>query len=96
MSETDSISFAAIIQKEGQFIFVAIPFAPRVVWGAKPRYRVRGSIDGIAVQGTLGVLSQDYFLRLSGAWLHTSGIALGTHVHVQLACTREPHDDERV
>lgn len=96
MSETDSISFATMIQKEGKFLFVAIPFVPRAVWGARPRYRVRGSINGIAVQGTLGAFGQDYFLRVSGAWLQNSGIALGTHVDVQLSCAREPHDDGRV
>jgi hypothetical protein len=85
MNETDSISFHAIIQKEGKFIFVAIPFVPRDVWGAKPRYHVRGIINGMTVRGTLGVFGQEYFLRLSVAWLRNSGIALDAHVIVQLS-----------
>ena len=85
MSETNQISFNAIIQKEGNFIFVAIPFSPREVWGSKPRYSVAGDINGIAVRGTLGALGQDYFLRLGAAWMRDSGIELGTNVSVRLS-----------
>jgi hypothetical protein len=49
---------ASIIQKEGKFIFVAIPFSPREVWGSKPRYSVAGDINGIAVRGTPGALAR--------------------------------------
>ena len=79
-------SFDAIIQEEGSFTFVAIPFSPREVWGAKPRYKVTGTINGISVRGTLGALGQDYFLRLGKAWLRESGIAVGENVRVQLSC----------
>ena len=85
MSETNQKSFKAIIQKEGNFIFVAIPFSPREVWGSKPRYSVAGDINGIAVRGTLGALGQDYFLRLGAAWMRDSGIELGTNVSVRLS-----------
>jgi hypothetical protein len=85
MSETNQKSFNAIIQKEGKFIFVAIPFSPREVWGSKPRYSVAGDINGIAVRGTLGALGQDYFLRLGAAWMRDSGIELGTNVSVRLS-----------
>ena len=85
MSETDQKFFDAIIQKEGNFIFVAIPFSPREVWGAKPRYYVAGDINGIAVRGTLGALRQDYFLRLGAAWVRNSGIELGANVSVRLS-----------
>ena len=85
MSETNQKSFGAIIQKEGSFTFVAIPFLPREVWGAKPRYHVTGTINGIAVRGTLGALGQDYFLRLGAAWMRDSGIELGSNVTMQLS-----------
>jgi hypothetical protein len=85
MSETDVISFPAIIQKEGNFIFVAIPFVPTVVWGKRPRYKVHGWINGVSVRGTLGVFGQEYFLRLSVAWVRSSGIEPGATVIVQLA-----------
>jgi hypothetical protein len=85
MSEKDQRSFDAIIQQEGKFTFVAIPFSPREVWGARPRYSVMGTINGISVRGTLGALGQDYFLRLSAAWMRDSGIELGTNVMVRLS-----------
>jgi hypothetical protein len=85
MSETNQESFDAIVQKEGSFTFVAIPFSPRKVWGAKPRYYVAGTINGVSVRGTLGALGQDYFLRLGAAWMHDSGIELGTNVSVRLS-----------
>lgn len=91
MSETNQKSFDAIVQKEGSFTFVAIPFSPREVWGAKPRYHVTGAINGISVRGTLGALGQDFFLRLGAAWMRDSGIELGENVNVQLSL-EGPHE----
>jgi hypothetical protein len=85
MSEMGQRSFDAIIQKEGSFTFIAIPFLPREVWGAKPRFRVTGTINGIPVRGTLGALGQDYFLRLGAKWMQDSGIELGGNVSVRLS-----------
>ena len=85
MSETKQKTFDAIVQKEGSFIFVAIPFSPREVWGAKPRYSVAGTINGILVRGTLGILGQDYFLRLEKTWMRDSKIEIGENVKVQLS-----------
>jgi hypothetical protein len=85
MSESDYQEFIATVQIEGSFTFVAIPFSPREVWGARPRYPVSGTINDISVQGTLGALRQDYFLRLAKAWLRDSGIEVGTEVSVRLS-----------
>jgi len=85
MSELDSKLFIASVQREGSFTFVAIPFSPREVWGARPRYPVTGTINDIAVRGTLGALGKDYFLRLSAGWVRDSGIGIGTKVTVKLS-----------
>ncbi len=85
MSETIKKTFNAIVQKEGSFTFVAIPFSPRDVWGAKPRFHVTGTINGMPVRGTLGALGQEYFLRLGAKWMHAAGIAPGTKVTVLLS-----------
>ncbi len=85
MSETDHKEFAAIVQKEESFTFIAIPFSPREVWGARPRYPVSGTINDIAVRGTLGSLGQDHFLRLAAAWIRDSGIEAGAKVTVRLS-----------
>jgi hypothetical protein len=85
MSARDEKVFDAIIQKEGKFTFVALPFSPAQAWGAKPRYHVVGTINGIPVRGTLGALGQDYFLRLGAAWMRDSAIEIGANVTVCLA-----------
>jgi hypothetical protein len=85
MRESNQRSFDAIVQKEGSFTFVAIPFSPREVWGAKPRYHVTGTINGISVRGTLGALGQDYFLRLGAVWMRDSEIEPGGKVSVKLS-----------
>lgn len=85
MTKSQQKSFTATIQQEGSFTFVAIPFSPKEVWDAKPPYHVSGSINDIPVQGTLGSLKQDYFLRLSKAWLQKSGIKVGAKVAVKLS-----------
>lgn len=77
--------FNAIVQQEGAFTFVPIPFSPREVWEAKPPYRVTGTINGLAVRGTLGALGSDYFLRLSKVWLRETGIGPGSSVTVSLS-----------
>jgi hypothetical protein len=84
MSESYYQEFNASIQKEGSFTFVAIPFSPREVWLPRPRYPVSGTINDFPVRGTLGALGQDYFLRLSKAWLKDSGIEVGAKVTVKL------------
>ena len=87
MSDADPKMFEATIQREGSFTFVAIPFTPRAVWGARPRYPVTGTINQMAVRGTLGAQGQAYFLRLSATWLRNSGLEAGATVTVRLAVT---------
>ena len=84
MSKTEDKTFEAVVQEEGSFIFVAIPFSPRQVWGAKPRFYVTGSINGKKVRGTLGALGQEYFLRLSKTWIRENNIRPGMSVIVRL------------
>jgi hypothetical protein len=81
---TKPLTFTALIQKEGVFTFVSIPGTPASHWGARPRYHVCGTIEGIAVRGCLGVNGQDYFLRLGAAWLRGTNIILGQQVSVSL------------
>ena len=85
MAEPEEKIFKAIVQSEGKFTFVAIPFSPREVWGARPRYYVMGTINDNAVRGTLGALGQDYFLRLGAVWMRASGITPGENVMVKLS-----------
>jgi hypothetical protein len=78
-------TFETIVQQEGSFTFVALPFSPREIWGAQPRYYVAGTINDHPVRGTLGALGQDYFLRLSKVWLRESRVEPGAKVTVILS-----------
>ena len=78
-------SFDTVVQVEGQFVFVSIPFHPATVWGKKPRYHVAGTINTHPVRGCLGVFGQDHFLRLGAAWIRDSGVQPGQQVQVRLA-----------
>ncbi len=77
--------FAATVQKEGSFVFIALPFLPRDVWGPRPRFHVTGTINGCVVRGCLGAQGSAYFLRLGAAWLRDSGIRPGDNVTVSLS-----------
>jgi hypothetical protein len=97
MSEPNDKVFDAVVEKEGSFTFVAIPFSPRETWGTRPRYPVSGTINDIPVRGTLGALAKDYFLRLAATWLRDSGIQVGTKVTVKLSLAEaqlSPSDKE--
>lgn len=79
------MEFIGIIQQEGKFTFVSLPFLPRDVWGPKPRFKVTGTINSFPVSGTLGALKKEYFLRLSKTWLDKTGIKPGDQVSVTLS-----------
>ena len=91
MLEKPERIFDAEVQTEGKFTFINLPFQPREVWGARPRFYVTGTINGIAVRGTLGVFKKEYFLRLGAAWLRDSGIETGARVNVRLEL-EGPHE----
>jgi len=74
-----------VVERNGKFSFVAIPFSPRDVWGTKPRFSISGTINEKAVCGTLGALGQNYFLRLGATRLRDNGIKPGDQVKVILS-----------
>lgn len=77
--------FEAVIEKEGAFVFVSLPFAPKSVWGAQPRFNVAGFVNDFPVRGCLGALGAAYFLRLSAKWLKQACLDVGSHVTVKLS-----------
>lgn len=85
MAAGDFQTYSTVVQKEGAFVFVALPFSPREVWGPRPRFHVTGTINGCTVRGCLGVFGSEHFLRLGAAWLRDSGVAPGDSVSVSLA-----------
>ena len=77
--------FTTTIVKSGNRTFIAIPFSPDDVWGARQRHHLTGSINGRAVRGPLGSDGTRYSLLLGKAWLRDSGLEAGSDVEVELS-----------
>ncbi len=65
-------------------MYVVLPFDPEKTWGPKPRYHVRGTINGRDVRGALEQFSRGYFLALGPAYRRDRGLDLGDLVSVTL------------
>src|SRR5690349_11023674 len=65
-------------------VYVVLPFDPGKVWGMKPRYHVRGSINGMGVRGALEQFDKGYFLPLGPAYRRGAGLRAGDLVAVTL------------
>ncbi|HET9224624.1 MAG TPA: YdeI/OmpD-associated family protein [Roseiflexaceae bacterium] len=77
--------FKAVVTKSGTRTFIAIPFNPNNVWGAKPRHHITGSVNGCAVRGSLGSDGAQFFLPLGAAWRRDNGFDVGAEVDVVLS-----------
>ena len=65
-------------------VYVVLPFDPEKAWGTRPRYHVRGTINGMGVRGALQQFGKGYFLPLGPAYLRGAGLHLGDPVAVKL------------
>jgi hypothetical protein len=65
-------------------VYVVLPFDPEKTWGLRPRYHVRGTINGMAVRGALEQFGKGYFLPLGPAYRSGAGLQLGDRVTVVL------------
>ena len=78
-------SFKASIEgSEKGRAYVVLPFDPEQVWGARPRYHMRGTIDGKPVRGALERFGKGYFLPLGPAYRRGAGLNIGDTVAVRL------------
>jgi hypothetical protein len=66
-------------------VYVVLPFDPAKVWGSRPRYHIRGTINGNRVRGSLEQFGKGYFLSLGPAYRRGAGLKLGAAVTVVLA-----------
>ena len=58
-------TFQAAIEGAGKGrVYLVLPFDPAKAWGPKPRYHVRGAINGMNVRGALERFTGDTFCRL--------------------------------
>jgi len=85
MQSTAERSFQARIEgTEKGRAYVVLPFAPENAWGLRPRYHVRGTINGMGVRGALEQFGKGYFLPLGPAYLRGAGLHLGDPVSVMI------------
>jgi Bacteriocin-protection, YdeI or OmpD-Associated/Domain of unknown function (DUF1905) len=82
---TSERSFRATLEgSERGRVYVVLPFDAAQVWGLRPRYHVRGTINGMAVRGALEQFDRGYFLPLGPAYRRGAGLQLGDPVAVVL------------
>lgn len=66
-------------------VYLVLPFDPEQAWGKRPRYHIRGTINGDRVRGSLEKFARGYFLALGPAYRRCNGLKVGDAVQVELA-----------
>jgi hypothetical protein len=66
-------------------VYVPLPFDPAEVWGARPRYHVTGTINGLPTRGALMEIGTGFALPVGPAWRRDNGLQPGDAVSVVLA-----------
>lgn len=69
---------------------LVVPFNPSDEWGKKPRHYVRGTLNGVAFEGSLGARGGTYFYPVNKQLRAEAGVGAGERVTVTL----EPKGDE--
>ncbi len=78
-------SFQAKLEgSENGRVYIVLPFDPGKVWGPKPRYHVRGTVNHSGVRGALEQFGGGYFLPLGPAYRRALGLRIGDPVNVTL------------
>jgi hypothetical protein len=77
--------FTAVVEgrKRGG-ISLRVPFDPAMVWGARERFDVTGTIGGHRVRGKLTQREGGYYLEMGPAWCRDEVLSAGTEVQVAL------------
>ena len=77
--------FKTSILKQGSKTFIALPFNPVEVWGAKSRQQISGSINNCSVRGQLVRQDDQFILVLGAAWRRDNQLEAGAEVEAVLA-----------
>jgi hypothetical protein len=77
--------FKTTIASSGARTFIALPFNPDEVWGAKQRHHITGSVNGCPIRGPLGAEGTQFYLPLGAAWRRDNGLEAGAEVEVVLS-----------
>ncbi|MEU5264623.1 YdeI/OmpD-associated family protein [Amycolatopsis sp. NPDC021455] len=85
----DRREFDAVLEADQRgHVRVRLPFNPSEAWGKKQRHFVRGSLNGMDFEGSLGSRGGEWFFPVNKALRASCGIGPGDDVHVVL----EPGD----
>jgi hypothetical protein len=86
--------FQATLVKSGTGAYFVIPFDPDVVWGAKERHYVAGSIAGHRFRGCLDPGATPCIHAIGPAWLRDND--LGDGVDLEVVMAPEGHQIETI
>ena len=78
--------------KRGRLL-VPVPFDPDVVWGAKKRHHVNGTLNGLPIRAVIEQEGGQFGFVLGPAWLRDCGVAPGDQLTVVLAPEGPQRDD---
>ena len=82
----ESRRFAVRVAAAGRDrLWVPVPFSPDVVWGAKPRHHVSGTVNGIRVRAVIEPVGDGFGFTLGAKSPSRAGLADGDEVVVELA-----------
>jgi hypothetical protein len=93
MSQTGQHRFRATIDgTEKSRVYVTLPFDPAKSWGARDRYYVAGTINGMKFRGRLDQSGKGHFLPLGPAWRRSAGLRSGDAVDVVIIDESPPRE----
>jgi hypothetical protein len=72
-----------VVEGEKGAAHIALPFDPDAAWGAKPRHRVSGTVDGQKIRAIIE-MDAEPALRFTPMWRRDAGIETGVKVRVEL------------
>jgi hypothetical protein len=69
---------------------IRLPFQPPELWGKKPRHYVRGTLNGVPFEGSLGSRGATWYFPVNKALQRTVGVDAGGSVDVLIAPGESP------
>ncbi len=91
VKQTCEERFRATVDGAGKGrVYVTLPFDPAASWGARERYYVAGTINGVKFRGRLDRSGKGYFLPLGPSWRQHAGVSPGDLVDVAIADEHPP------
>src|SRR4051794_15840008 len=74
-----------VIAGPGGKLVVSVPFDPDLVWGAKQRHHVAGTVNGVRMRAVPERAGDGFEFTIGPQSPSARGIAVGTEVTVQIA-----------